>query len=48
LPGVPSLVALQAILAGIGRATHEPAELERLARLLEAEAGRLRQARAAG
>lgn len=45
--GVPSLVALQAMLAGFGRATHEPAELERLARLLESEAGRLRQARAA-
>lgn len=46
-PGVLSLAALQVMLAGIGRATHEPVELERLARLLEAEAGRLRQSRAA-
>ena len=47
LPGVPSLEALQAMLAGVGQATQSPADLERLACFLEAEAARLRQTRAA-
>ena len=46
-PVLPSLDELQTVLAGVGRAAQSLADLERLASLLEAEAARLRQARAA-